>query len=132
MKKFFVILGAVLGGILVAILVSVPLLNAGMKDVRNLVISDVDLTKVADGNFTGSYHKGRWTYNVEVKVSNHRIESVKCTDSKMEPFAEFNKKAESEFLRRQSPKIDVVAGATIHTKAFSKAVENALESEMTK
>ena len=132
MKKFFIILGAAIGGIFLIIIVSMPFLNAGMNDVKSLVINDVDLTKVASGNFTGSYHKGRWTYDVEVKVENHSITSVKCTNGKMEPFAEFNKKAEAACLLKQSPKIDVVSGATVHTKAFSKAVENALESGIAK
>jgi uncharacterized protein with FMN-binding domain len=108
---------------------SVPLLYLmfnGMSAVKRLVVRDVDLSKVADGTYTGAYHRGRWTYDIEVVVRNHRIQSIKNTNTKMDAVGDFNAQAEAEIVRQQRVAIDVVSGATLNTKAFSKAVENAL------
>jgi hypothetical protein len=40
-----------------------------------------------------------------------------------------SKKAEVAIIEKQSPKIDVISGATINTRAMQKAVENALTSQ---
>jgi uncharacterized protein with FMN-binding domain len=98
----------------------------GMSDVSKLVINDVDLTRITDGAYAGSYHKGRWTYDVKVSVKDHKIAAVEVTNKRMAMMKDFNAKAEAEILKRQSPRIDVVSGATISSKAYGKAVEMAL------
>jgi uncharacterized protein with FMN-binding domain len=100
----------------------------GMSEIRQLVIREVDLQRVADGTYRGSYHKGRWTFDVDVVVQNHRIVSVKNTNARMNAVKDWNAKAEAAMLAKQSNKIDVVSGATLNSKAFQKAVELALTS----
>ena len=100
----------------------------GMSEIRQLVIREVDLQKVADGTYTGSYHKGRWTYDVEVVVQDHRIKSVKNTNSRMDALSDWNQQAEAAVLAKQSVNIDVVSGATLNSIAFQKAVEVALHT----
>lgn len=99
----------------------------GMSEIKQLVMREVDLQKIADGTYTGSYHKGRWTYDVEVRVQGHRIKSVKNTNARMnQALHGWNDKAEAAILARQSLDIDVVSGATVSSKAYQKAVELAL------
>ena len=112
-------------------LLAIPLLSLmfyGMGEIRRLVIAEVDLGKLADGAYTGSYHKGRWTYDVEVTIESHRITAVKNLNKRMETLKDWNEKAEAAMLNKQAINIDVVSGATITTKAFEKAVERALTS----
>jgi uncharacterized protein with FMN-binding domain len=103
--------------------------TAGMGEIRKMVINDVDLTSHADGVYKGSYHKSRWTYDVEVTVADHKIVAVKNTNDKTKMAKGFNKTAALAIIKKQSPKIDAVSGATISTKAFGKAVENALNQK---
>jgi uncharacterized protein with FMN-binding domain len=113
------------------VLLAVPLsilMFYGMSEVKQLVIREVDLQKVADGTYTGSYHKGRWTYDVEVVVQNHRLKSVKNVNPRTRALLDWNTKAEAAILTSQSLGIDVVSGATLNSKAFQKAVEVALSS----
>jgi len=112
-------------------LLAVPLsilMFYGMSEVKQLVIREVDLQKVVDGTYSGSYHKGRWTYDVEVVVQDHRIKSVKNVNTKMDALHDWNESAEKAFVAKQSVNIDVVSGATLNSKAMQKAVEIALSS----
>lgn len=124
MKVFLIIVG------ILAVL-AVPLcilMFYGMSEIRQLVIREVDLQKVSDGTYIGSYHKGRWTFDVEVIVQDHRIKSVKNLNSRMNALQDWTASAESAFVEKQSVNIDVVSGATLNSKAFQKAVEIALSS----
>ena len=117
--------------ICVIVVIAIPMLFVmfnGMGAIKKLIIQEVDLSKVSDGNYTGSFHKGRWIYDVEVAVKDHKIVSIKNINQKMDKFKEFNDKAEAEIIAKQSVNIDVVSGATVNTKAFGKAVENALNT----
>lgn len=125
MKALKVVL-ITLAGFVVLFGILFVFINIGMNDVRKVVINDVDITRIADGAYAGSYHKGRWTYDVKVSVKDHKITNVEVTNKRMAMMKEFNAKAEAEILKRQSPRIDVVSGATISSKAYGKAVEIAL------
>ncbi|HET8936469.1 MAG TPA: FMN-binding protein [Polyangiales bacterium] len=112
-------------------LLAVPLsilMFYGMSEIRQLVIREVDLQKVADGTYDGSYHKGRWTFDVQVVVQDHRIRSVKNVNARMKALQVWNDRAEQAFIQRQSVSIDVVSGATLNSRAMQKAVEVALSS----
>ena len=112
-------------------LLAVPLsilMFYGMSEIRQLVIREVDLQKVADGTYAGSYHKGRWTFDVQVVIQNHRIRSVKNVNARMKALQVWNDSAEQAFIQKQSVNIDVVSGATLNSRAMQKAVEVALSS----
>ena len=81
---------------------------------------------ISDGIYKGSYHKGRWNYDLELTVKNHKVTEVKNINKQMATFEEFNKNLTSELLEKQKIPFDTVSGATVHTKAFLKAVENAV------
>lgn len=105
----------------------------GMRGIRKLVIKDIDLSKLADGVYTGSYHKTRWIYDVEVTVKKKRIVEVRNTNTvMMKRSPRTDGKVASEIVKAQSPRIDVVSGCTINTRALGKAVENALSAGVTK
>jgi uncharacterized protein with FMN-binding domain len=127
MNTFLVVL-CWIGGFIVIAGIALLILNRGAGTIRKLVVESVDLAKIEDGTYLGTYHKGRWTYDVKVTVKNHAITSVKNTNKRMDGFKRFNDKAEAEIILRQTPQIDIVSGATINSKALAKAVENALNS----
>jgi uncharacterized protein with FMN-binding domain len=102
----------------------------GRAEVRALVIQEVDLSRVADGAYSGSYHKGRWTYDVEVIVREHRIVSVKNLDARMtmDAVKPWNAAASDLVLEKQAIELDVISGASVRSKAFEEAVEVALST----
>jgi uncharacterized protein with FMN-binding domain len=123
--KIFLIIIAVLAVLAISMLI---LMFNGMDTIKKLIINQVDLTKIVDGTYTGSYHKGRWTYDMEVTIQNHRIITAKNTNKKMEIMKDFNSKLTATLIEKQQIPFDTVSGATINTKAFLKAVENSLTS----
>jgi len=99
--------------------------SMGLGTIKKMVINEVDLAKIPDGTYEGRFHHIRWTYEVKVNVLNHRIASIKTTN-KVPGREEIVEKAQKAIVDKQSLKIDAVSGATVDTKAFQKAVENAL------
>jgi uncharacterized protein with FMN-binding domain len=127
MKIFKIVLITIAG--LIAVMIAVGLLSSiGMGEIKKLVINDVDLAKISDGVYQGAFHKGRWTYDARVTVKDHRIAEVVNTNKSMEKARTLNEKIAEAILKKQSPRIDVVSGASVHTRAFEKAVENALSA----
>ena len=127
MKIFKIVLFGI-GGFIVVMVVLSFVLSIGMGEIKKLPINDVDLTKISDGVYQGSYHKGRWTYDARVMIKDHKIVDVTNTNRRMAMQKDFNSKVATAIMKSQSPRIDVVSGATVNTRAYQKAVENALES----
>jgi uncharacterized protein with FMN-binding domain len=116
----------ILGSIVVFGVIMFFVASMGISDIKKMVINEVDLSKIADGVYKGTFHKVRWTYEVEVTVKDHRITSIKNINKLPDPAVKLTDGAIKSIIDKQSVKIDVVSGATINTKAFQKAVENAL------
>ena len=98
----------------------------GLRETKELEIHGVDLNTVADGEYTGSYDGYRWKNTVTVTVENHviiHIERVKGPSGR----EEIARALTEAVLAAQSPDVDAVTGATADSKAFLKAVENALQ-----
>lgn len=115
-------------GVIVAVLLA-GLFGAtrGLKDIRKLEIGEVDLSSLTDGVYEGSYRKTRWNYNVRLTVHDGRINDVQFIEKPDD--GEFSDKAAQALLDAQSVAIDTVSGASINTRAFRKAVENALSQD---
>ena len=113
-------------GILLVLLIGVgaALYPSAMADIR---VRGVDLTTLADGSYTGTFERGRFTNTLTVHIENNRIVRIDIVE---DVFAASVTDASDEVFRRvietQDTKIDAVAGATITTKAYLKSIENAL------
>ena len=117
-------------GIVVAALIAVMAMAAfpGMGAVRRMAVNPVDLSKIADGTYPGAFKAGRFSYSVQVTVKDHRIEAVKSTGKKQAQDA-ILLQIFSRIVEAQSVQVDAVSGASLTTKAVSKAVENALSPQ---
>jgi uncharacterized protein with FMN-binding domain len=124
-KKHFLRTGLIAGA---AVLLALIAFGAfyGMRTVRGLIIEDVNLSLLPDGTYSGSYSMARWTYDVTIAVKDGRIVDVAATSGKPGKADDFSIEAAAEVVRAQSPLIDTVSGASLNTKAFAKAVQNAL------
>ncbi len=116
----------ILGGLAVIAVAFVLFLFYGMGAVRSLQVGDVDLSKVGDGVQEGEFHKGRWSYKVAVSVKDHKITGIEVLGGSGKMFSDLNREITAKVVAGQTPNVDVVSGATATTKAFTKAVENAL------
>lgn len=120
MKKFFKWFG--IGFLLFLALIACAAF-LGKQQTENLTIHSVDMQKVPDGTYLGTYDGYRFTNIVEVTVKAHRIQQIDVLKTQRE---EISSELADAVIAAQSPVIDVVSGATLDQNAFLKAVEIAL------
>lgn len=95
--------------------------------ISEINISNVDLRKVKDGNYTGSFDALYVAAEVSVTVKDHKITNIILLKHKTER----GKPAEvipGKVLKAQSLKVDTISGATNSSKVILKSIENALNS----
>jgi len=127
MKKvvLIIIIGVVV--IAIGILSSLMLCNtAEMKRVRAMPINDINLSSISDGVYKGDYSYGGFTYEVEVTVKEHKIETINVLKNRNTSHAKSAEGVIGKVLKTQSVNLDAVSGATTTSKALLKAIENAL------
>jgi uncharacterized protein with FMN-binding domain len=123
MKKMWMY---ILGGLAALIAIAFVGATFGLSSVKNLKISDVDLSKVEDGVHQGAFKQARWNYSVAVTVKDHRITAIELLNPKDPATTKLMGPEADRVVQAQTPNIDAVSGATANSKALFKAIENAL------
>jgi uncharacterized protein with FMN-binding domain len=100
--------------------------TAGMGAVRRTVVADVDMAQVPDGVSHGVFHEGRFQFAVTVEVKDNRIAAISMVDPAKT--TDLTRALAAKIIDKQSVEIDAVSGASLTTRAFAKAVENALSA----
>jgi uncharacterized protein with FMN-binding domain len=101
--------------------------EASLVKLTETSIPDVDLSKIADGVYKGSYKVFPVEAEVRVTIENHKIVAIELVKH-------FNGQgAAAEVIpdrvtEAQSLGVDIVSGATYSSKVILKAIENALQS----
>ena len=113
--------------ILIVFVVAFIYFNQGLIKYRKMVINDVDLQKIEDGRYQGEFTGGRWKNKLEVTVKDHKIADINMVQaSEMSGLKAIGEEVFKKVEEEQSLQIDAVSGATVHTKAILKSIENAL------
>ncbi|MFT9057277.1 MAG: FMN-binding protein, partial [Ethanoligenens sp.] len=89
--------------------------------------TNVNLSKIPDGFYTGSYNAIMIAAKVRVDIADHNIQNITILYHKNER----GKKAEvivKEIKSAQSLNVDTITGATNSSRVILKAVQNALDS----
>jgi uncharacterized protein with FMN-binding domain len=113
MKKviFIIIIGIVV--IAIGILSSWMLCNtAEMKRVRAMPINEIDLSNISDGSYKGDYSYGGFTYEVEVMVKEHKIETINVLKNRDTSHAKNAEGVIDKVIKTQTVNVDAVSGAT--------------------
>ena len=98
-----------------------------VKRMIDLTISDIDPASVADGTYIGEVPFMRYIYRVQVTVKSGKIEDIEVLDNGTgNKYAERALQVIPRMLKKQSPKVDAVTGATVTSKALMRCVEKAL------
>ncbi len=113
-------------GIIVALIVLILAgglfaVTRGLDEMQELVIHDVNPDELPDGIYTGEFDRYRWSNRVTVIVEDGKIVDVQ-PDSSEALVLELSER----IIARQSLQVDIYSGATVSSKAFLKAVEEAL------
>lgn len=124
MKKILIRTGLVISVLVVLMLIYASL---GLSEVLKLNMEKIDLTRIPDGTYTGSYNNYRWSNKVEVDVSDHKIIGIRPII--IQSGRDFLvKELTDKIIIEQRSDVDAVSGATASSNGFLKAVEAALKS----
>lgn len=99
-----------------------------VKRIESVQINDVDLTKIADGVYAGEFGDFLVDVKLEVTVKDHKIEKIEITKQRAGPGYEAVETID-RILDAQSPKVDVVTGATGSSRSIMIAVQSALTGQ---
>jgi len=100
------------------------------REARSLPLNAVDFSKLNDGTYHGAYEGGmyKWRANeCQVTVSSGKATDIQLAGSK-DPGGK-NTQHEALYdraIQAQSLQVDTISGATLTSKAYLQAVENAL------
>lgn len=88
-------------------------------------VAPVDLARIDDGVYTGSFGEFLVSAEVEVTVENHRITCIDIVDQHCGPGYRALETM-NRILAAQSPQVDIVTGATSSSRCIMIAVHSAL------
>jgi uncharacterized protein with FMN-binding domain len=100
------------------------------REAKSLPLDAVDFSRLADGTYHGAYAGGmyKWRANeCDVTVAHGRVTGIQLVGSE-DPGAK-NTGHEALYdrvIEAQSLQVDTISGATLTSKAYLQAVENAL------
>ncbi len=101
------------------------------EEAGNLPLNAVDFGRLADGVYVGEYEGGmyKWRANkVQVTVTSGKVAHIKLLDSS-DPGKDNTQQnmLYDRVINEQSLQVDAISGATLTSKAYLQAVENALK-----
>jgi len=101
-------------------------LTRGLHEARDIEVMGVDMSSLEDGTYEGKYTRGRWTNEVSVTVKDNRITDIEVVKSVLFERPEVTEELLKRVVEKQDTTVDVVSGATVTSKAYLKAIEDAL------
>ncbi len=129
MRPLFWVIGLAALVVLVVLVLIVPIfvkLKRYQAEEGRVGTIYVDLSKVPDGVYAGSYDSGPVVVQVKVTVSNHamtKIDLVKHRHGRGSAAEVITEKV----IQAQSLKVDTISGATMSSKVILLAIEDALK-----
>jgi uncharacterized protein with FMN-binding domain len=102
-------------------------ISRGIDEGSKVVVNPVNIVLVNDGSYTGKYNSGRWTNELKIIVNNHRITKIDVVKDVTFSKPEWREELFSRVIEKQNVDVDVVTGATVTSKAYLKAIENAFK-----
>ena len=101
----------------------------GLSEGMKVTLTGIDLSNIPDGSYSGSYEYKRWSNSVIVHVSDNRITGIEVDkDVSGAAVTDAFNEIVNRVIAAQDTTVDAVSGATVTSKAYLKAIEDALES----
>lgn len=101
-------------------------IGLGLKDAP---VKPVDITKLPDGTYAGELKGSRFANRLEARVSGGKITDIRITDDMAVEIPGVSSQIFSQVMQNRLLQADCVSGATVSSKAYLKALENALNQQ---
>jgi len=115
-----VLIAVIIGGAMIA-------LNQGIEEGKNVEITGLNLSNIEDGTYKGKFDFQRWSNELNVVVKEHKITDIEIVKDVRFPNPELTSQLFEEVIEVQDTTVDIVSGSTVTSKAYLKAIENALK-----
>lgn len=102
-------------------------LTRGMSELEEMSLNGINPTYFSDGSYFGSYVSGRWTNTLEVHVEGGRVSQINVSENVRFVQDGVSDALFEKVISSQDTRVDTVSGATVTSKAYLKAIENALQ-----
>ena len=137
-SKVWIVVLVIVGVIVIGSGAAMLALEPGRREASNVSVGEVNFQNLRDGVYVGEY-KGTKDHlrdtKVQVSVSNGEVTEIKAIGG---PLANEKQNTEvrngqsindlfNRVIKSESLQVDAISGATISSKVYLKAVENALE-----
>lgn len=110
------------------IALSMPIMQGvRLQSMRNLEIEDSNLAGLEDGVYYGEAEVGNYVYKVNVEIKSHQIVKIESVDPRKSPYVAYAEGVFGKIIGDQNADTDAITGATTTSKAYMKAVENAIK-----
>ncbi len=99
------------------------------QEAQNLEIYNIDFGNLQDGTYRGIYEGGMYKWRaseVQVTVFSGNVTAIELLKNTEDRPPEFTNELFKGVIEQQSLQVDAISGATLTSKAYLKAVENAL------
>jgi uncharacterized protein with FMN-binding domain len=101
-------------------------ISRGLDENSQPVLTGVSAEGAADGEHSGFYDGGRWTNRVKVTVAGGQITDIALTQDVMFKDPKVSEELFQRVIAQQTTQVDAVSGSTVTSRAYLKAIENAL------
>lgn len=126
MKRILKIAFLITGVLAVIFIILLIIFNRGMSEVEEMTIDDVDLSRIASGTYEGEFDTGRWANRVEVTVEDNTIKDILIIKDQEVALPDVSPVLIERVLQEQTLGVDMVTDATVSSKAYLKAIRDAL------
>lgn len=124
-KKGLIIAAIVIAVIYIFATIIITNIQKNLDELVNLTITDVDISKIENGVYKGSYEVFPVAVTVKVTVKNHLITKVDIVKHQNGQGSGANI-IPTKVVANQTLDVDIISGATYSSKVMLKAIENAL------
>jgi len=101
-------------------------IGLGLKDAP---VKPVDIAQVPDGTYTGELKGSRFANRLEARVSGGKITDIRITDDMAVVIPGVSSRIFGQVMQNRLLQADCVSGATVSSKAYLKALEDALDQQ---
>jgi uncharacterized protein with FMN-binding domain len=100
--------------------------EGSLEKYRRMPIRDLSAAGIPDGTYEGNSTVGNSRYEVRVEVGDGRIVRISAPEGRRSVYVDYARGVFGKIIRDQTPNTDAITGATTTSKAYMKAVEDAL------
>ena len=126
MKKKIKVFIFVIISIVAVLTTGIFAITRNLTSMMEVKLNGVDVAALNEGDYTGTFKRGRFTNTLTVHIENHTIIGINLNNDVLIAQVEISEDVSRKVIESQNTDIDAISGATVTTNAYLMAIEDAL------